>query len=302
MPHLTTVIIPTRDPGRGIERLFSALKGQSIRSEILLMDSSESSVVRDLAGPLGARVVPVSKGEFDHGGTRTAAALKAGGELLIFLTQDVLPADVRTIERIVEPFGDERVGAAYGRQLPLQGAGLFAAHLRLFNYPQESCLRSIEDRRKYGIKTPFLSNSFSAYRKSALMEIGGFRPKLIMGEDVCAGGRLLIAGYRIAYVADSAVYHSHNYSLLQEFRRYFDIGVFHDTERWLLEEFGNAEGEGGRYIASEIRFILSRRKYHLLPESFARNFLKYAGYRLGRVHDKIPAAIAKKMSMHRRDG
>jgi len=45
-----------------------------------------------------------------------------------------------------------------------------------------------------------------------LEEIGWFREKLIMGEDTFAGARMLLAGYKIAYVADAQVYHSHNYA------------------------------------------------------------------------------------------
>jgi len=52
----------------------------------------------------------------------------------------------------------------------------------------------------YGIKTAFLSNSFSAYRKKALQEIGWFKDNLILGEDTYAGAKLLLKGYKIAYV------------------------------------------------------------------------------------------------------
>ncbi len=66
----------------------------------------------------------------------------------------------------------------------------------------------------------------------------------------------------------------------QEFKRYFDIGVFHKCENWILEEFGKPKGEGIRYIKSELRFLLDNCVYHLLPESFIRNILKFIGYKL----------------------
>jgi len=66
----------------------------------------------------------------------------------------------------------------------------------------------------------------------------------------------------------------------QECRRYFDIGVFHASERWILEEFGKAEGEGRRYMRSGYEFLKKRRKYSLLPEFIVRNALKYISYTL----------------------
>ena len=158
--------------------------------------------------------------------------------------------------------------------------------------------KSLADRNTYGIKTPFLSNSFAAYRKKALEEIGWFRGKLIMGEDTYAGARLLLAGYKIIYVADAMVFHSHDYTALQECKRYFDIGVFHESERWIIDEFGKAEGEGIRYMQSVFAFLRRRKKYYLIPEGVLRNTLKYIGYKLGQNYDKLPASMIQKCSMH----
>lgn len=279
--------------------LIEALKSQTVSSEIIVIDSSSSDDTRSVADHFGVRIIRLEREKFDHGGSRTLAAKAATGDILICLTQDALPHDKYAVENLIRPLEDGRVGAAFGRQLPHPGETVFGTHLRLFNYPDESAVKSFSDKGTYGIKTPFLSNSFAAYRKKALEEVGWFQGGLILGEDTCAGAKLMLAGYKIAYAADAVVYHSHNYSAFQEFRRYFDIGVFHEQERWILEEFGKAEGEGLRYIRSEIMYIVKKRAYHLVPEFFLRNLLKYAGYHLGRSYEKMPVGLIKKMSMHR---
>lgn len=38
---------------------------------------------------------------------------------------------------------------------------------------------------------------------------------------------MVLAGWYNAYCAEAKVYHSHNYTILQEVRRYFDTGAFH---------------------------------------------------------------------------
>ena len=295
---MTSVIIPISQAGEQLRGLLAKLRTQSVPLDIIVVDSSSSDEAADITGPFGARLLKTGPGQFDHGGTRTMAAGAASGDIIVYLSQDVLPFDDHSIENLTRPFEDRTVGAAYGRQLPQPDASPFGAHLRLFNYPEVSCVRTIADKEKFGIKTPFLSNAFSAYRKSALEEIGGFKERLIFAEDMYAGAKLLLGGYKIAYAADAAVYHSHNYSALQEFKRYFDIGVFHAREAWILQEFGRAEGEGMRYLRSGAGFLIKGGHTCLLPEFVLRNFLKYAGYTLGRNHEKIPPGIIRKISMH----
>ena len=295
---MTSIIIPTYNAEQQIHCLCEALRSQTASSEILVVDSSSSDKTVEIAESCDAKVFIVRTEDFDHGGTRTLAGKYAKGDILVYMTQDATPFDNHSIENITRPFADQGIAASFGRQLPYPDATAFGAHLRLFNYPDVSCLKSLEDRKTYGIRTAFLSNSFAAYRKTALEEIGWFREKLIMGEDIYAGARMLLAGYKIAYVADALVYHSHNYTVLQECRRYFDIGVFHKSEHWIIKEFGKAEGEGKRYIQSAYAFLRKRKKYSLIPGFVIRNTLKYISYTLGRNYDKLPASMIHICSMH----
>jgi len=278
-----SVIIPTLNAGGQLDLLLSRLKSQTVSSEILVIDSSSEDNTLEIARSYGVRTMTVGRGEFDHGGTRTSAGKASTGELLVFMTQDALPAGDTAIETLAGPFEDSTVGAAYGRQLPVQDASPFAAHLRHFNYPERSQTRILQDRSVYGIRTPFLSNSFAAYRRAALSETGWFKEGLIMSEDTWAGARLLLAGYKIAYEADAAVYHSHNYTPAEEFRRYFRIGIFHGREDWILREFGGAGGEGLAYVKSAVDYLIRTGHALLLPEFVLRTALKLAGYRLGRL-------------------
>lgn len=297
---LVSVIIPTFNAQSAIKEQLRKISSQTVRAEIIVIDSSSNDSTADIARSLCPNVVSIPKSDFDHGGTRTNAARLASGELLVFLSQDAMPANSHSLENLIRPFRENlRVGASYGRQLPRHNASCFASHLRLFNYPEKSCVRGVEEKKYYGIKTPFISNSFAAYRREALEKTGWFGKNLIMGEDVCAGARLLIAGYRIAYASGALVYHSHDYTPWQEFRRHFDIGVFHRSESWILDAFGKAAGEGRKYIVSELAYIIRHKKYRLIPEFFIRNGLKYTGYRLGWHYRRLPRRLRVAFSMHR---
>lgn len=282
---MITIIIPTYNASSSLPTLLAKLDSQTIKDyELIVIDSSSNDNTTDIAQSHRAKIITISLSEFDHGKTRSLAAKQAKGDILVFLTQDAVPYNEYSIENIIKPFeNDENIGAAFGRQLPHPGASVFAEHLRMFNYPDTSYIRVLDDKKSYGIKTTFLSNSFAAYRTPVLKEIGYFKNPMTFGEDTCAGAKILLKGYKIAYVAEAMVLHSHNYTIRQDFKRYFNIGLLHRNESWLLREFGKAEGEGLRYIKSEFKFLLNKKRVYLLPESILRITVKYMAYKLGQI-------------------
>lgn len=295
-----SIIIPTYNGGTTLRQLLTMVTQQSIPvHELLIVDSSSQDNTVQIAKEYGAQVTSIAQASFDHGGTRTMMAKKATGDILVFLTQDALPVSEDAVEKLIEPLLEKKADVAYGRQLPRPEANVFAAHLRHFNYPVTSGLRSFEDRQRYGLKTVFISNSFAAYRKQALGQVEYFKNGLIFGEDTCTVGRMLMGGGKVAYVAEAQVYHSHNYSLKEEFKRSFDIGVLHVQEHWLLDTFGKAEGHGLAYVQSEVAAMRNAGKIHLLPLAVLRNFLKYSGYKMGRMHASLPGILVRSMSMNR---
>jgi rhamnosyltransferase len=265
----------------------------------LVIDSSSSDDTVALARAQGFAVKVIPKSEFNHGGTRQFGVnLLLSMDIIVFLTQDALLAGPDAIEQLLAAFEDEHVGAAYGRQLPHRNAGPIAAHARLFNYPAESQLRSLEDLVRFGIKTVFISNSFAAYRRNALMQVSGFPVDTIMNEDTYVAGRMLLSGWKIAYCADAQVFHSHDYSFVNEFKRYFDIGVFHNHTAWLQQTFGGASGEGLRFVISEMRYLMKRAPW-LIPSAVLRTGLKWLGFKLGGLHPGLPRAIRRCFSLHK---
>jgi rhamnosyltransferase len=286
---MISIVVPTYNASQCLPSLLKKLESQTFDDyELIVVDSSSQDSTIQIAKTHEAKVITIPKCEFDHGGTRTLAARQAKGDIILYLTQDTLPYNEYAVENLVKPLTiDDKVAAVFGRQLPYPGASVFAEHLRLFNYPAASYTRQLDDRNTYGIKTAFLSNSFAAYRKSVLEEIEYFKNGLSFGEDTCAAAKILLKGYKVAYVAEAMVLHSHNYTVWQDFKRYFDMGMFHRKENWLLKEFGKAEGEGFRYIKSEYRFLLDRKRFDLFPEFALRILMKYLGYKLGSAHQRI---------------
>jgi rhamnosyltransferase len=65
-----------------------------------------------------------------------------------------------------------------------------------------------------------------------------------------------------------------------------------------VREFGGANGEGKRYVVSEIRHLW-RANALLIPSGLLRNVAKFSGYWLGRREAKLSMKLRRRLSMHR---
>lgn len=292
-------IIPTYNGKNDVARLLDSIEDQTLSVDIFVVDSSSSDGTKELLESRACHLTVIPSAEFNHGGTRQLMVDKNPSyEFYVFMTQDAYLADEFALARLIKPFSDSKVGAVCGRQLPHKNAALLAEHARLFNYPPRSQIKSLENVAELGIKVPFMSNSFAAYRNIALIEVGGFPTEVILSEDMYVAGKMILNGWKIAYAGDACCFHSHNYSISEEVGRYFDIGVFHAREMWVRKNFGGAGGEGLRYIKSELKF-LGIRRFFLWPGALIRNALKLIGYKLGQQEAKLPIDLNRKLSMHK---
>lgn len=294
------LIVPTQNPGVLWPHWLAALNAQNAKVDVLVIDSSSTDGTNFNSLPAGFKFQLISANAFNHGGTRNLPLkhLPEETSIIVYMTQDALLASPNAIACLVDAFQDPLVGCAYGRQLPHANATPFAAHARWFNYPKESRTLHWADKQKLGLKACFFSNSFAAYRLSDLKFVGGFPSDVILGEDMSVAARLLMAGKSVAYVANACVFHSHNYSFLQEFRRYFDTGVFHVRTSWLLTEFGSAGGEGLRFVRSELAYLWRHAPWWI-PAALLRTVAKLVGYRLGRLEAYWPLWLKRVCSMHK---
>src|SRR4051794_19804615 len=127
-----SVIIPTLNGEQELKSLLPLIpKREEI--EVIVIDSSSEDRTREIAASFGAKVMTIDRREFNHGGTRNLAAKEARGNILVFLTQDVLLYEESSIDKLVKAFANEKVGIIYGRQLPHLHAKVFGSFARSFN-------------------------------------------------------------------------------------------------------------------------------------------------------------------------
>ena len=296
---MVTVIIPTYNAATYLPALLKSLRDQTMPHQLIVIDSDSTDNTREIVSREKALLIVINKGEFNHGATRNLGLESAESEVVIFMTQDALPASIHTLEYLVNALcAQDNIAIAYGRQLPYPQTKIFGRFARLINYPAQSIVKTKALIPKLGIKTCSCSNSFAAYRKTDLRSVGAFPSNTILGEDVSVAARLILQGKGVAYSAEAQVFHSHDYTLVEEFKRYFDIGVFHHEQRVVLRDFSKAESEGFKYVIQELQYLSQNGYVSLIPNQIMRTVAKFIGYQLGSLQQYIPVSLKRRLSMH----
>ena len=294
-----SVIIPTWKAEKYLEPLLEALHSQSLKPlEIIVIDSSSPDQTAGIARQMGCTVEVIPQSEFNHGATRNLGAKMATGEVLVFMTQDALPANEQFLEALVSPIRDNTAAAAYARQLPYPEAPPPEVFARHFNYPAQSHLQTLEDVPRKGFKAFFYSDVASAVRRDTFWATGGYPDWVIVDEDVYFCAKLLRDGQQVAYCAEAQVFHSHHYPLTQQFRRIFDVGVFVAQSGAMLEG-AKVGGEGLRFVSKQVRYLAQQGHWGWIPYSVLEAALKFLAYQMGVRYRALPLALNRFLSQQK---
>lgn len=296
----TAVIVLTLNAAGHLPALLVALAALAQQPRrVIFVDSSSTDGTAELVRDAGHVLHRIDRKAFGHGRTRNlAATLCEDCDYLIYLTQDACPRGPKWLDSLLRPMADPTVALVYGRQLPRVGAGWPERHAREFNYPATADRSRAADLARRGVKAVFCSNSFAAYRRHALVAVGGFPERLPMGEDMAVALRLLQAGHTRVYEPSACAVHSHAYSSGEELQRYFDIGTLMAMDPELSRVRVSTSGEGLRFLRAELAGALRHQGWGGVLACLVRTLAKGVGFQLGRRYQMLPAAWRRRLSMH----
>ena len=225
MMHLETekvsVIIPTLNAEKEIEVILTQLEKQTLPPmEILVIDSgSNDGTIQTAEKHRLVRTIQIPAASFNHGGTRDLAAKETRGDILLFLTQDAVPADENMISCLVKGLKEPGVAAAYARQIPKENVTPRERYVREFSYPAYGDIHDLDSVQRLGLCAFYLSNACAAYVKDIYISMGGFEKNVRSNEDMLFAARAIREGYKVIYVAEARILHSHNLSLREQYCR-----------------------------------------------------------------------------------
>lgn len=254
---MISLIIPTCNAEKYLDSLLTSINSQTlIPDEIIIVDSESDDRTVDICEKYSnVRVIMIKRKDFDHGATRDMALKQSKGEIVIFMTQDALPADKYFIKNLVAPLlADKKMAVVSGRQLPRNDATKMERLVREFNYPDKSNVREKKDLPKYGIKTYYCTDVCAAYNRQIYLELGGFEYPLRTNEDMFYAAVAVKNGYKVAYEASAKVIHSHNMTLKQQYERNYIQGIEIERHKELLGDVSmNSEGTKlVKYVSKEL--------------------------------------------------
>lgn len=292
------VIIPTYKPDERFERLMERLQKQTLQPNHIYIlntiptekcDRDRTESYRHMER---VSVVDILQQDFNHGGTRNQGVQMSKADFVVMMTQDAVPTDSCLLEALLAPFCDEKVAAAYARQLATKQVGMIEQYTRAFNYPEEDVVKTLEDLPRLGIKTYFCSDVCAAYRKETYEQMGGFVTKTIFNEDTIMASKLIHAGYKVYYAADAKVYHAHKYTGKQQFQRNFDLGVSHREYREIFDKV-RSESEGMKLVKQTAGYLIKQGKPWKVVELLWQSGCKFLGYRFGKKYDRLPRWLVR---------
>jgi rhamnosyltransferase len=285
-----SVVVPTLDGGAGFRPLCRHLSQlrERLGMEVLVIDSGSRDGTDDAAERAGLRVHRISPAEFGHGRTRNLGVRMTTGDVVCFLTQDVLPCTPDWPLRFARALEDPSVAGVYGRQVPRDATTMEMFFVAL-NYPANP-LRF--DPRPGGHHPRpgrvLFSNAFSAVRRDMIYRVP-FADDVPVSEDQVWAHQVLARGYSISYEPLAEALHAHRYSLRGLFRRTHRVGR---ALRMAGIDGGASFAESVRFLAGEIGYFARQGHTHRLPELLAYELVRWAGFQAGRVARTRPEARA----------
>lgn len=194
----------------------------------------------------------IKKEEFSHSKTREMIAKTCNADIIVFITQDIIIERDDWLYNLTNPITSGECSASYSRQIS-KSKGI-EKYTREKNYPEASYITTKEDVEKNGLRAFFFSDASSAISNEVFKKMNYYDNKnLSISEDMYIAYKLIMNDYRIKYVADSVIIHSHDFKFRELYKRYYDTGVFF-KENSYLDKYGTNKNGGGvaKYVLKRI--------------------------------------------------
>ncbi|BBK78188.1 glycosyltransferase [Clostridium butyricum] len=243
-----SIICPIYNGQDYIEKLHNNILMQKLESEQTLQILYALTRGRDrsqeiLEGLKDSRCdyTLIEPKDFSHSTTREMMSKKAKGEIIVFISQDIKIKNDLWLKNLVNPIIKGECEASFSRQIGEDDN--IEKYTRERNYPAESRTVSKNEIDKYQIRTFFYSDASSAVLTKVYRELNAYDGKRMpTNEDMYFAHKLINAGYRIKYCADSEVYHSHDFTYRQLYKRYYDTGIFFKQNKYFKDYKSNESG------------------------------------------------------------
>ena len=293
-----SIICPLYKAEKYIDNLDMSLKRQ-LKVEIkeikyIVTECYEDKTIEKLKN-INAKYRVIKAEEFSHSLTREKAVYEAEGDIIVFITQDIILKSDMWLYNLTNSIEKGVCEASFSKQICEEKT--IERYTRMNNYPSESRILSKKDIDKLGIMTYFYSDASSAIRKDIFIKLNGYDKKnLLTNEDMYIAYKLINNGYRIKYCSDSEIIHSHKYTYLSLLKRYFYQGVFLKQHEYINNSGANSSAINlAKFVlVNSLKEKSLKVFFEIIPNFGAR----YIGNKLGQRYEKLSKKNKKIYTNH----
>lgn len=350
------VLIPVYKPGVELAALLEKMRKQSLTPTgvHLLVTAGEDEFGKicerytrfwEELGCAGAaaptlRFTRISPEAFDHGGTRHRGAAESTAEVLLFMTQDAVPADAHLVENLVRAlgWGEETAENDKGRTRSRP------AEKPIGSRPSENLTGSVEKTAagkdtvvavayarqlpaKDGGPIEWFTRSFNYPQESAVKtaaDLSRLGIKTFFCSNVCAAYRRDIYD-RLGGFCRRTIFNEDMIFAAGLIKAGYGVAYAakarvvhsHNYSGWQQvrrnfdlavsqadhpEVFAGvaSEGEGIRMVKKTAAYLCKSGHAYLLPKLFWQSGCKYLGYLLGKNYRRLPRGLVRAITMNQR--
>jgi rhamnosyltransferase len=258
-----SIILRSFNEGWALRETLPALRAQHYGNwELIVIDSGSTDGSVELIRAAHPRhFAQIAPHEYNPARVMNQGMQLARSEFGIFLNADATPQGSHWLRPLVEALLDPQVAAVFGRQIPRPDCQAVFAH------DYERCFGPARESAQW---EHFFSMASSGIRKD-IWSRRGFDERMQYSEDDEYTRWCRAQSYRVEFVPESVVMHSHNYTLPQVYKRGFGEGRalaavwpgrqadFNFTRTVLLGWFNDAR--------RDLRFCIRQRRLREWPHA-----------------------------------
>lgn len=211
-----SIVIRSYNEGWALKGTLAALAKQTFRDwELIVIDSGSTDDSVELIRAANPRhFVQIQPHEYHPPRVLNMGMRLASANSVVFLNADATPVDAHWLAPLVRSLRDPEAAAVFGRQIPRPDCQA------VYAVDYENCFGPQRSSAKWD---HFFSMVSSGLRKD-IWARRGFNEAMQYSEDDEYTRWARAEGYRIHYVPESVVMHSHNYTPAQARKRAFGEG------------------------------------------------------------------------------
>ncbi len=210
---LVSIILRSFNEAWALQGTLAGLQNQEYKNwELIVIDSGSTDGSVELIRAANPKhFKQIQSHEYNPSRVMNWGMQMASGDYGIFVNADATPQGKNWLRPLVEGLFDPKTAAVFGRQIPRPDCEA------VFACDYDRCFGENRESKNWD---HFFSMVSSGLRKDIWLK-RGFLEKLQYAEDDEYTRWAKAEGYKIVYVPESVVMHSHNYTGAQAFKRSF---------------------------------------------------------------------------------